>query len=134
MKKLILILYVVIASIGIGGCFSLGNSRIKDQTKLSIDKTIIRGETTNTEILERFDKPSKIDSTLSGGEYWWYSYSQSVIDPLSYTVANIIPQGSFYNRISLMIEFSKAGIVSNYKFRKSRVQNPYFMKGYLDQN
>lgn len=134
MEKITLIIYTAIISVGISGCFSSGNSRIKNQTKVSIDKVIIKGKTTNAEILKKFDRASKIGPTLSGGEYWWYSYSQSVIDPISYTLANIIPEGSFYNRTSLMIEFSKEGIVSNYKFSKTRVQNPYFRKEFPDRD
>jgi hypothetical protein len=126
MEKIVPIICSIFISALISGCISTGNIRMKDQTQASIDKIIIKGQTTSVEMLERFGDASKKEPTLSRGEYWWYFYSYSAIDPLSYTIANIDPQGSFYGRVSLMIEFNKEGIVSNYKFRKTEVQNPYF--------
>ena len=126
MKKIAPIICAIFISALIGGCIGIGNIRMEDQTQASIDKTIIKGKTTSAEMLEKFGEASKKAPTFSRGEYWWYSYSYSAIDPISYTIANIDPQGSFYGRVSLMVEFNKEGIVLNYKFRKTKVQNPYF--------
>ena len=95
MRKIVFITFTIFISVLISGCISTGNIGIKDQTQSSIDRTIVKGETSSVEVLEKFGEASRKDSTLGRGEYWWYSYSYSAIDPISYTVANIYPQGSW---------------------------------------
>jgi outer membrane protein assembly factor BamE (lipoprotein component of BamABCDE complex) len=77
-------LIVLMLTSSLSGCISWGNDKLEDQANL---ERIVAGKTTKAEIENVLGPPMNRRSTSMGPhvyEWWAYSYSTSVVNPLEY--------------------------------------------------
>ena len=109
----------------IAGCATVQPAQKSNLTPGMEKTTIIKGETTQTEILEVFGAPNIITNNKSGNEVW--TYDKVSIDSSAsagYGTLVIVGVGSSRSGTSsrtftLMIEFDDREVVKEYSYRSS---------------
>ena len=81
----ILSAFLVISTLSFVGCTSTGNQQIKNETNVTLDKKIIRNQTTKSEIKKLFGSPTNVRSS-NGKEIWQYDFQL-----ISKSAVNYIP-------------------------------------------
>lgn len=120
MKHSIKITCATIVLLVLGGCATVGNEQMRNQSQESIAISVQKGKTTQNEIVNIYGNPNKTTLTDGGNEVWTYEYERAVPQP-----QNFIPFirfiSSAYNstKMTLVIMFDKSGVVSNYTARES---------------
>jgi len=122
MHKLSMILLMLIF---IAGCATVQPAQKSNLTPGMVKTTIIKGQTTQTEILEVFGSPNIITRNKSGNEVW--TYDKVSIDSSAsagYGTLVIVGVGSARGATSsrtftLMIEFDNQEVVKDYSYRSS---------------
>lgn len=121
--KIIVSLFLL--AILIGGCASVQPIQKGNLTPGMAKTKIIKGQTTQNEILEVFGAPNIVTKNKSGNEVWTYDKA-SVETGTSDVYGTIIIAGGVGSRTStsartftLMIEFDDKGIVKDYSYRSS---------------
>ena len=114
MKRMTLLLVLLV---GLAGCATAthrsGNANLALMTRDEINEWIVKGKTTQQEIIDWIGNPTttSVSSTDAGDfEVWTYSYVESTARVAFGTVK------SAANVRSLMITFGQDGTVSNYTF------------------
>jgi hypothetical protein len=122
MKKIVSLLLLVVL---IGGCASVQPAEKGNLTPGMAKTKIIKGQTTQNEILEVFGAPNIVTKNKSGNEVWTYDKA-SIETGTSDVYGTIIIAGGVGSRTStsartftLMIEFDDKGIVKDYSYRSS---------------
>lgn len=122
MKKIVNLLLLVVL---IGGCASVQPTEKGNLTPGMAKTKIIKGQTTQNEILEVFGAPNIVTKNKSGNEVWTYDKA-SIETGTSDVYGTIIIAGGVGSRTStsartftLMIEFDDKGIVKDYSYRSS---------------
>jgi uncharacterized protein YcfL len=122
MKKIIFLLSV---SLLLSGCASVQPIEKSRLTPGMVKKEIIKGVTTQNEILEVFGAPNIITKSKSGNEVWTYD-KVSVEKGTSDVYGTILIVGGVGSRSSistktftLMIEFDDKNIVKDFSYRSS---------------
>jgi len=124
MKKLIIL--IVIALFMLQGYAIAAVTVQKSNLTAGMAKTkIIKGQTTQTQILEVFGAPNIITKNKSGYEVWTYDKvsveKDNTAGYLSIIVAGIGKQGSSSSArtFTLMIEFGDDEVVKEYSYRSA---------------
>jgi hypothetical protein len=115
-------LLTALVAVLLSGCVSFGNAALRDDTAL---EQIEVGRATKTDVQNLFGEPSERRSIPLGPstyEWWGYSYSRSVINPLEY----LFLVGFFVNGIGtpdtrrdLQIFFDPDGTVRSVRDQKT---------------
>ena len=122
MKK---ILFLLCISLLLSGCATVQPVEKSRLTPGMVKKEIIKGVTTQNEIVEVFGPPNIITKNKSDNEVWTYD-KVSVESSWSENFGSIIIAGISGGRTSassrtftLMIEFDDNGVVKDYSYRSS---------------
>lgn len=122
MKKPI---YLVLVMMVLSGCASVQPVEKGNLTAGMAKTKIIKGQTTQNEILEVFGAPNIITKNKSGNEVWTYDKA-SVETGTSDVYGTILIAGGAGSRTStstktfiLMIEFDEKNIVKEFSYRSS---------------
>lgn len=109
----------------IGGCVSVQPIQKGNLTPGMAKTKIIKGQTTQNEILEVFGAPNIVTKNKSGNEVWTYDKA-SIETGTSDVYGTILIAGGAGSRIStsartftLMIEFDENNIVKDFSYRSS---------------
>ena len=124
MKRLIVLVLIII--VGLSGCVTTTQSVQKSNLTAGMAKTkIVKGQTTQNDILEVFGAPNIVTKNKSGNEVWTYD-KVSVEKSSSDGYGTILVAGISNNKYSssarafvLMIEFDDNDIVKEYSYRSS---------------
>ena len=103
MKKIAAALLV--GSMALSGCLATPAYQLKDVTYADVQKSLVKGRTTRSQVQERFGKPTAINN-FNGQEIWTYNLTQ--VDPLSV----LVKAGKYRN---LTVTF-KGNTVSDYSY------------------
>ena len=122
MKK---ILFLLCISLLLSGCATVQPVEKSRLTPGMVKKEIIKGVTTQNEIVEVFGPPNIITKNKSDNEVWTYD-KVSVESSWSENFGSIIIAGISGGRTSassrtftLMVEFDDDGVVKDYSYRSS---------------
>jgi len=122
MKKTV---YLIVLVLLISGCASVQPVQKGNLTPGMAKTKIIKGQTTQNEILEVFGAPNIVTKNRTGNEVWTYDKA-SVETGTSDVYGTIIIAGGAGSRTStsartftLMIEFNENNIVQDYSYRSS---------------
>lgn len=122
MKKIVYLLALVLL---ISGCASVQPVQKGNLTPGMAKTKIIKGQTTQNEILEVFGAPNIVTKNKSGNEVWTYDKA-SVETGTSDVYGTILIAGGVGSRSStstrtfiLMIEFDDKNIVKDFSYRSS---------------
>jgi len=122
MKKMI---YLFVLILLFSGCASVQPVQKGNLTPGMAKTKIIKGQTTQNEILEVFGAPNIVTKNKSGNEVWTYDKA-SVETGTSEVYGTILIAGGAGSRLStsartftLMIEFDDKNIVKDYSYRSS---------------
>jgi hypothetical protein len=122
MKKIV---YLFVLVLLISGCASVQPVQKGNLTPGMAKTKIIKGQTTQNEILEVFGAPNIITKNKSGNEVWTYDKA-SVETGTSDVYGTILIAGGVGSRSStsartftLMIEFDDKNIVKDFSYRSS---------------
>ncbi len=120
-KKIMLVGFVTALSIGVAGCMSVseGNKSIANVTHQTINQKLVRGKTTESQVRTEFGDPAKVSFQNNGNDtVWKYSYSKGRTGPLAaFGIMNIKGRQK-----TLLIIFDKKGVLKNYSFSSSAMQ------------
>lgn len=123
MRKKFLLSFVLILSVAfLAGCASAGNDSINNQSNQKLSQKIINGQTTEAQIKHIFGDPYKQTFNDNGDPLWTYQYKHE-----HRTVASYIPVVGLFakdvkgHKKTLVILFSKKGIVKNWSFSSSAI-------------
>lgn len=115
---------MLVLSVFLFGCSSVGNERIKEESQASIETKIIKGQTTKAQIKELFGDP--IDATFheSGAEMWKYSFTKTSCNASCYFIYTAWAYNSSSGTVkNLTILFDDSGVVKNYTLSESPVES-----------
>lgn len=66
------------------GCASSGNSKLKNETEVSMQSKIKEGDTTKGQVKEMLGSPENVSFTDGGKEIWKYSFAKVKVDGKSF--------------------------------------------------
>lgn len=120
MKHSIKITCATIILLVLGGCATVGNEQMRNQSQESIAISVQKGKTTKDEVITIYGNPNKTTLTDGGNEVWTYEYTRAVPQPQNF-IPFIRLISSAYNstKMTMVIMFDKSGVVSNYTARES---------------
>lgn len=115
MKKLI---FVALAILPLASCAVYGNKSIKEENQQTVASKIIKGKTTQQEIISMYGEP-QTRATIDGKETWNYSVTSGKSNITSYIpVVSIFTNGATANIKSMDIWF-KGNVVEGYNFSQT---------------
>jgi len=119
------IIYVFILALFFSGCASVQPAQRGNLTAGMVNKKIIKGQTSQNEVLEVFGAPNIVTKNKSGNEVWTYDKA-SVETGTSDVYGTILIVGGSGSRSSttartftLMIEFDDKNIVKDFSYRSA---------------
>jgi len=119
------IFFVVLASLLLAGCASVQPVQKGNLTPGMAKTKIIKGQTSQNEILEVFGAPNIITKNKSGNEVWTYDKA-SIETGTSDVYGTILIAGGTGSRsatsartFTLMIEFDENNVVKDFSYRSS---------------
>ena len=124
MKKLT-ILVVIALFILQGYAFAVDTVQKSNLTPGVAKTKIIKGETTQTQILETFGSPNIITKNKSGNEVWTYdkvSVDKSATEGYGTLIVVGVTKGDYSSSartFTLMIEFDDKEVVKDYSYRSA---------------
>jgi len=113
---------VMLTSVLLAACASMGNESIADATAETVSKQLIKGRTTQAEVRRTFGDPMKTSFASNGNESWEYEFSRmqsKVTNFIPYV--NLVHSGAEGDKKSLVIFFDRGKIVQDYTMSTSRV-------------
>lgn len=119
------LLTILLGVIFIGGCASVQPVQSSNLTPGMAKTTIIKGKTTQNEILTVFGAPNIVTKNKSGNEVWTYDKMSvetgaSEVYGTAIVVGGVGVRGSSTERsFTLMIEFDENDVVKDYSYRSS---------------
>ena len=117
MKHIIIIACAVLV---LSGCVTMGNERMKGQTKESVASKITEGKTTKEEVRAAYGDAAAVSFTDSGNEIWTYSYTRAVPTAQTFIpIVGLFAGGANTTTTGLVVLFDRNGIVSKYTMRET---------------
>ncbi|SFV57336.1 hypothetical protein MNB_SV-14-1332 [hydrothermal vent metagenome] len=107
-----------VVAMGMSGCaVKTGNKAILKMSKEDMDKTIVKGKTTKTEISKVLGQAQSVDFTATGDEKWIYKSVRSQAKITNFIpIVGALSSGSDEKTRTLVIIFDKQGVVKNYSY------------------
>lgn len=113
---------VVLLSVVIAGCASVGNENLRTETESSVSHKIVEGKTTKSEIRAMFGSPLKTSFTDSGLEIWNYEFSKVTVDAVSFVpIVNMFGSSASGKKKELVVMFDQKNVVKRYSMSESDV-------------
>lgn len=119
------IIYLFVSVLLFNGCASVQPAQKSNLTPGMAKTKIIKGQTTQNEILEVFGAPNIVTKNKSGNEVWTYDKA-SVETSTSSVYGTILIVGgagsrasSSANTFTLMIEFDDKDVVKDFSYRSA---------------
>ena len=121
MKKIALFLMLAVSMTALAGCgASMGSSSIKNESNAKLSQKIVKGQTTESQILQMFGKPTSKEFAGNGDPEWTYTRNTTHNGVLAYVpVVGLFAHAQTENDKQLTILFNKKGIVKNWAFANS---------------
>ncbi len=113
---------VLLVSVLLCACASVGNESIADANAETVSKQLTKAKTTQAEVRKIFGDPIKSSFTSNGNESWEYEFSRmqsKVTNFIPYV--NLVHSGAEGDKKSLVIFFDRAKIVQDYTMSTSRI-------------
>ena len=105
------------------GCASVGNETLRTESEASVQKKMIEGKTTKSEVRTMFGSPLKTSFTDSGLEIWTYEFSKVSADAVSYIpIVNLFGATASGTKKELVVLIDKAGVVQRFSMSESDVK------------
>lgn len=109
-------LSLLTASLMLAGCVSSGNQALKTETQESVRSKLVKGKTTNQDVLSQFGEPYSRSTLDSGEEVWTYVMHNSQMSTTSFIPVVGLFTGSSDNQSkTLQITFNK-NVVNKWSF------------------
>ena len=118
--------YTAAALIGLSlfGCASVGNETLRTESEASVQKKMVEGKTTKSEVRAMFCSPLKTSFTDGGLEIWTYEFSKVSADAVSYIpIVNLFGATSSGTKKELVVLIDKTGIVQRFSMSESDVKH-----------
>ena len=113
---------VVLVSVALAGCASVGNENLRAETESSVSQKIVEGKTTKSEVRAMFGSPLKTSFTDSGLEIWNYEFSKVTVDAVSFVpVVNMFGSSASGKKKELVVMFDQKNVVKRYSMSESDV-------------
>ena len=113
---------VLLVSVLLCACASVGNESIADANAETVSKQLTKAKTTQAEVRKIFGDPIKSSFTSNGNKSWEYEFSRmqsKVTNFIPYV--NLVHSGAEGDKKSLVIFFDRAKIVQDYTMSTSRI-------------
>ena len=113
---------VLLVSVLLCACASVGNESIADANAETVSKQLTKAKTTQAEVRKIFGDPIKSSFTSNGNKSWEYEFSRmqsKVTNFIPYV--NLVHSGAKGDKKSLVIFFDRAKIVQDYTMSTSRI-------------
>lgn len=116
MKTTILISLSTLAIMTMAGCaVKAGNETLGKMNKAQIERSIVKGKSTKSDIKSLFGDPDKTDFDNNGNEKWTYTHVRNDAKVVNYIpVANWFVAGTNDTKKSLIVLFNDNGTVKNF--------------------
>jgi outer membrane protein assembly factor BamE (lipoprotein component of BamABCDE complex) len=110
-------------SLSLLGCASVGNETLRVESEASVQKKMVEGKTTKSEVRAMFGSPLKTSFTDGGLEIWTYEFSKVSADAVSYIpIVNLFGATASGTKKELVVLIDKAGIVQRFSMSESDVK------------
>lgn len=105
------------------GCASVGNETLRAESEASVQKKVLEGKTTKSEVRAMFGSPLKTSFTDGGLEIWTYEFSKVSADAVSYIpIVNLFGATASGTKKELVVLIDKSGIVQRFSMSESEVK------------
>jgi hypothetical protein len=122
MKKLLVVGGLLISSILVTGCASVGNESLRKESEASVSQKIVQGKTTKNDIRSMFGSPTKTTFTDGGLEIWNYDFSNVSADAISYVpIVNLFGASASGKKKELVVMYDQADVVKRFSMSESDV-------------
>jgi outer membrane protein assembly factor BamE (lipoprotein component of BamABCDE complex) len=109
--------------VALGGCASVGNETLRAESEQSVQKKIVEGRTTKSEVRAMFGSPIKTSFTDGGLEVWTYEFSKVSADAVSYIpIVNLFGATASGTKKELVVLLDKSGVVQRFSMSESEVK------------
>lgn len=109
-------LALISGSLILSGCVSSGNQALKTETQESVRSKLVKGKTTNQDVLSQFGEPYSRSTLDSGEEVWTYVMHNSQMSTTSFIpVVGLFTGSSDNQNKTLQITFNK-NVVNKWSF------------------
>lgn len=95
--------FLLSASVALSSCVSSGNKELETISYEQVQQTLIKGQTTKSEVISRYGEPSTT-TAINGEERWIYHHSEInilTINMKSFITLNIVFEGDVVADFSL---------------------------------
>lgn len=107
----------------LGGCASMGNEALRHETENTMQKKIIEGKTTKSEIKAMFGSPMNTAFTDGGYEVATYEFSNVKADAINYVpIVGMFGGTMSGKKKELVIMYDKNDVVKRYSMSESDVK------------
>ncbi|EFX6284920.1 TPA: hypothetical protein N5O22_002411 [Enterobacter hormaechei subsp. xiangfangensis] len=125
MKKLIAAVFIILP---LAGCMTQGNKQLKNENLQTISQKIVKGKTTQQNILTQFGEP-KEKAINDGQEVWTYDVVFGENQISNYIPGLALLTNSSTTKVNRLEIFFKGNVVDKYNF--SQMQDK-ISRGLLD--
>ncbi|MFV8912111.1 hypothetical protein ABQ297_16710 [Enterobacter hormaechei] len=125
MKKLIAAVFIILS---LAGCMTQGNKQLKNENLQTISQKIVKGKTTQQNILTQFGEP-KEKAINDGQEVWTYDVVFGENQISNYIPGLALLTNSSTTKVNRLEIFFKGNVVDKYNF--SQMQDK-ISRGLLD--
>lgn len=119
--------FVAVLTLVLSGCQTMddsflnkiGASQVEKESGDTISSKLVKGKTTKDEVSKMFGKPQSRSTSDDGKESWVYSdmnFNTNLATYIPIPFVSSIFGGTKAQSKSLMIFFTKSGVVESYKF------------------
>ncbi len=118
----LMIASMLVAGVLFSGCaVKTGNSKLEKMERTDISRMLIKGKTTQDDVVRLFGEPQSTDFMQDGRKKWVYSFLASKEKGINYVpVVSMFVRGTDDETKSLVVLFNKDNTVSDYIFSKSK--------------
>lgn len=95
--------FLLSASVALSSCVSSGNKELETISYEQVQETLVKGQTTKSEVIGRYGKPP-ISSSINGQDRWTYHRSEInilTVNMKSFITLNIVFEGDVVADFSL---------------------------------
>lgn len=96
------------------GCAATGNHKLKRESEVSIDKKIIKNQTTKAEIRKMFGPAGEVINSPNNGEVWVYQFTSTSDIVNHIPVVNWLGSSTSITNKKLTVEFNENDVVVKY--------------------
>jgi outer membrane protein assembly factor BamE (lipoprotein component of BamABCDE complex) len=121
MKKILLFFVLILSVSALAGCAaSMGNSSIKNESNNTLSQKLIKGKTTESQVVQMFGQPESKSFAGNGDPIWSYSRNTERNGVLSYVpIVGLFANAQTDTNKVLAILFNKKGIIKNWTWTNS---------------